>query len=426
LVALALAVATVSSGASVATIASYSQTNLVSDTSAAPEQDPLMINPWGVASLGAGDDFWINDEATGVSELIDGQGNIDLSLPFVTIPLPGGAQGPSAPTGIVANDTNQFVIGSEFAADFIFDTIGGTIAGWSSYVSRSAIVVVDNSGKAAYTGLAMATSGGNPFLYAANAIGTVDVFDGNFNPVTTAGGFVDPTLPNGLTPYGIANLGGNLFVTYAQRFEPGGAVDEFDPNGNLIMRFATAGQLNEPWAAVMAPENFGPASGAVLIGNFGDGAINAFSPASGKFLGQLATAKGKAILNPGLWSLVVGGKISGVKNPSAIYFTAGINGEKDGLFGFIAANAGSKTPTPTPKPTPNRRPTPTPKPTPTKRPTPTPTPTKRPTPTPKPTPTRRPTPTPKPTPTRKPTPTPTRTPTPTATPASAPAGVAIY
>ncbi len=225
--------------------APYHQVNLRADTiGAAPNQDPLLINAWGMASLGSGDEFWINDEGSGVSELVDGQGNLFASLPSVTIPAPSGAQGPSKPTGMVANTMQDFMLPIGGPALFIFDTLDGTIAAWNSAYNSAAVIVADNASTAAYTGLAIATSGGVPFLYAANSLGSIDVFDNTFTPAQSPGGFVDSNLPAGLAPYGIANISGNLFVTYAQRGVATGAVDEFDPEGNLIRRFAAGGTID--------------------------------------------------------------------------------------------------------------------------------------------------------------------------------------
>jgi len=339
-------------------VAPYHEVDLRADTTQAPEQDPLMINAWGMASLGGGDTFWINEEGTGVSELVDGQGQLLASLPSVTIPAPPGATGPSKPTGIVANTTQSFPLAIGGPALFIFDTLNGTIAAWNNLYNSNAIIMVNNSATAAYTGLAMATRAGAPTLYAANSRGTIDVFDTNFSPVQTVGGFVDPKLAAGLAPYGIANIEGNIFVAYAQRSVVTGAVDEFDSDGNLIRNFATGGTLNAPWGFVMAPKDFGSLSNDLLIGNFGDGTINAFSLKTGKFLGQLADSKHVPIQIPGLWALMVGAGVDGVTHANAIYFTAGPNGEKDGLFGYLLPGP-APTPTPTPRPK-KSKPTPTP------------------------------------------------------------------
>jgi uncharacterized protein (TIGR03118 family) len=325
-------------------VGTYKQTNLLADTGT--HKDPRLLNPWGNAFF-SGNPFWINDEGSGVSELIDGKGNIVSGLPFVSIPAPPGALGGSRPTGIVANGTNEFMM-SGGPALFIFDTLDGVIAGWNGSSGNKAAILVNRSATAQYTGLAMVTlKDGTSRLYAANSLRGVDVFDGTFKLVKTTGGFVDPNLPLGMTPYGIANIGGNVFVTYERRFAAGGVVNEFTPDGVLIRRFAAGGTLNQPWAVVMAPQSFGPARNDILIGNFGDGTINVFNPSTPvpTFLGQLAGAGGKLMQIPGLWALVVGDGAAGVTDSNAIYFTAGPNGGTDGLFGFIQPGGGVATPT---------------------------------------------------------------------------------
>jgi len=351
---------------------SYTQTNLLSDNGVpGTKRDTRLLNAWGMAFFNGGP-FWINDEASGVSELIDGRGNIFSSQPFVNIPAPGGA-GPSRPTGMVINATSEFAIPGGPAL-FIFDSLDGTITAWN--IGPSAVTMVDNSTTAKYTGLATAMIGSTTFLYAANAAGRVDVFDGSFKPFKTTGSFSDSSIPAGLTPYGIANIDGNLYVTYAQTFGGSGAVDEYTPEGVMVRRFATGGTLVQPWAVAMAPASFGAFSNDLLIGNFGNGTISAFNPTTSAFLGQLDDSKGNPIKIDGLWSLVVGGGAMGVTNPNAMYFTAGPNGQADGLFGFLAANGpaatatSTKAPTSTPKPTPSPSPhrTTTPKPTATPKP----------------------------------------------------------
>ncbi len=385
----ALILASEIGGPAAGAVGSYSEVKLLANTTGAAHRDSRLVNAWGIASLGGGDPFWINDEGSAVSELIDGQGNILAALPFVKIPAAKGASGPARPTGIVANSMNSFSLPEGGPAFFIFDTLDGTISGWNG--GQDAVIVVDNSkANAEYTGLAIAESKSGPRLYAANALGSIDAFDTNFKPVKTTSGFVDSHLGAGFSPYGIANIDGNLFVTYSQRLQATGVVDEFSPEGVLIMRFATGGTLNQPWAAAIAAKNFGPFSNDLLIGNFGNGTISVFNPRTGAPLGQLATSNGKPLQIPGLWGLMVGDNVNGVSNPNALYFTAGPNGQQDGLFGFIVPNAPATTPTPTP----TRRATPTP----TKRGTPTPTRTMRTTPTKAATPTATPTPTPTPTP----------------------------
>jgi uncharacterized protein (TIGR03118 family) len=242
----------------------------------------------------------------------------------------------------VANGTGQFLLPSGETTLFIFATADGTIAGWNS--GSAATTIINNTGEASYTGLALANNGTDNFLYAANHSepGSIDVFDANFNPVTATGEFDDPDLPTGMTPYNVAAIGGNLFVAYSDGTQAVGQVDEFDTEGNLIMRF-TDPSLNQPWGLTLAPSKFGIFSNDLLVGNLGDGSISVFNPANGEFLGQVADPHSNRILIPGLWSLLDG---TGALNASAnaVYFTAGPAGYAQGLFGMIQAG-------PAPKPT---------------------------------------------------------------------------
>jgi uncharacterized protein (TIGR03118 family) len=331
----------------------YTQTDLVSDGSvAAVTTDPNLVNAWGLANL-PGSPFWINDNGTGVSTLYDGTGvpQPPLSPLVVTIPLPSGSNASmSAPSGLVANTTSGFVVtGTGAAALFIFDTEDGTISAWnlSNSPATEATLMVDNSAAGAvYKGLAMATNTTGTFLFATNFnSGKIDVFDSTFKPATLTGSFADSSLPAGYAPFGIANINGSLFVSYALQDSTKhndvaghghGFVDVFDTNGNLIRRFASHGMLNSPWGMTQATFNFGAFSGAILIGNFGDGQLNGFDPVSGKSLGGLHTSKGMSLDINGLWSLSFG---NGALNalPDTLYFTAGPDKEAHGLFGSITA-----------------------------------------------------------------------------------------
>ena len=324
----------------------YSQTNLVSNGTASTVGAPDMHlkNPWGIAML-PGAPFWIADNGTGFSTLYDGHGT---TIPLVvTIPPPKNSPAGTAatPTGIVWNPNGQlFLIGTQKLAPlFIFATEDGTISAWNPTVSlNSAVLQVDNSGNAVYKGLALATNSSGVFLYATNfQAGTVDVFDSKFQPARLSGSFTDPRIPAGYAPFGIALIDGNLFVTYALQGAnkhddvkgPGhGFVDVFDTDGNLITRFASRGVLNSPWGIARAPQDFGPFSSRILIGNFGDGRINGFS-SFGDFRGQLRDAKRHAIQIDGLWSIVFGA--SAASDPNKLYFTAGPDDETNGLFGFV-------------------------------------------------------------------------------------------
>jgi uncharacterized protein (TIGR03118 family) len=328
----------------------YVQTNLVSDgAGSAPITDPHLLNPWGIAFFPGGP-FWISDNNGGVSTLYDGLGNI-VSL-VVAIPAPPGSTATAGtPTGIVASfNSNLFVIpGTTDPASFIFSTEDGTIAAWNGTLDlMSAHIVVDNSQGgsatgAVYKGLALGNNVSGVFLYATNfRSGKVDVFDSNFKPATLSGGFSDPNLPAGFAPFGIANIAGNLFVTYAEQDTPKhdpvhgaglGVVDIYDTNGNLISRFASRRKLNAPWGVAQAPFNFGLASADILIGNFGDGRINVFDPRTHEFLSQLPDSSGKPVTIDGLWTLVFGG--GAASDPGTLYFDAGPNKEADGLFGTL-------------------------------------------------------------------------------------------
>src|SRR5215472_8059074 len=286
--------------------------------------DPVLQNAWGVVFSPAGSPFWVNDNATGCSTLYAGDGTkIGLQ---VSIPLPGGviapnscqpfdfsnppATTPAAPTGIVWNPSTAFVIpGTKTPAAFIFATEDGTLSAWAGGLTPAtdAVLAADNSANptpaagAVYKSLVFGLSARGLLLYATNfRHATVDVFgpngaDGMFAPVTTDGGFVDPNMPAGYAPFGIANIDGDLFVTYAKQNAqkhddvagPGnGFVNVFDTNGHLLQRFASRGALNSPWGMTRASFAFGRFSGDILVGNFGDGKINAFD-SDGHFLGSL-------------------------------------------------------------------------------------------------------------------------------------------
>jgi uncharacterized protein (TIGR03118 family) len=221
---------------------------------------------------------------------------------------------------------------------FIFANLDGSISGWNFGVdSTHAIIAVDNSASgSSYTGLAIANTSSGNFIYAADAgLNRIEMFDGSFHLVNW---FTDPSIPSGFTPYGIQTIGGNLYVTFTSTTSlTGGFVDIFDTSGNLIKNFASGGTLNAPWGVAWAPANFGQFSNDILVGNFGDGRINAFDPNSGKFLGQLLNIRGQPISIGGLWSLVfgAGGALNG--NTNQLFFTGGPNGSVDGTFGMVIA-----------------------------------------------------------------------------------------
>jgi uncharacterized protein (TIGR03118 family) len=312
---------------------SFTQTNLVSDVNGlAANTDPNLKNPWGVA-FSATSPFWASDQATGVATLYNGAG-VPQAL---VVTIPGAAAPPSGPTGQVFNAAaSGFAVGSA-KATFIFDTLNGTIAAWNAGAGTTAVPMASTPG-AVYTGLAQGSNAAGTFLYAANSAGTtggIDVFDSSWHAATLSGTFTDPNLPAGFVPFNIQNLNGNLYVTYTGA--SGGIVDEFDTNGNFIGRIATNGPLDAPWGIVFAPSGFGAYSNDLLIGNFGNGEIDVYDPTTYMFLGTLDGSNGMPLVNGALWALETRAP-GGTFNPDAVYFTAGINGQEDGLFGEITAN----------------------------------------------------------------------------------------
>src|SRR5438105_1280637 len=289
----------------------FTQTNLVSDIPGmARTTDPNLVNPWGM-TVGTNSGLWVSDNGAGVATTYDGTGQpIPSGSPLVvTIPAPGG--GTSAPTGVATNATSGFVIssgGKSAPSTELFATEDGTLAGWNSTVDPThAVLAVDNSASGAvYKGLAEGFNAAGAFLYATNFhAGTVDVFDSNFRPVHTSGGFKDPKIPAGFAPFGISAINSHLYVTYAKqnadkKDDVGGAgngfIDIFDTTGHLLERFTSHGQLNSPWGMAWAPfEGFGNFNNALFVGNFGDGAVNAFDFDSGEFLGAVTDPSGKPI-----------------------------------------------------------------------------------------------------------------------------------
>jgi len=315
-------------------VAQYVQTNLVSDIPGlAANTDPNLKNPWGI-SFSSGSPFWVSDNATGLATLYNSAGT-PISL---VVSIPGTGGNPGVPTGQVFNG------GANFNGDpFIFAGEDGTISGWRGSLGTTAEILVDKSGAGSvYKAIAEADIGSNSYLYAADFHNNrIDVTPSTGAPALT-GNFTDPNLPSGYAPFNIENINGQLYVTYAKQDSAAhddvagagfGYVDIFDLNGNLIQRLASAGSLNAPWGLAMAPAAWGALGGDLLVGNFGDGLINAFD-ASGNMVGTVADLSGTPIFNDGLWALTFGNGGSG-GNKNSLYLTAGLNDETDGLFARI-------------------------------------------------------------------------------------------
>ncbi len=317
---------------------SFTQINLVSDVSGlANTTDPNLKNPWGVA-FSPTSPFWVSNQGSGTATLYDGAGTAQA----LVVTIPPGTPPVTGPTGQVFNSTTGFLVNGA-PAHFIFDTLNGTISGWAAGTTTS--VTAMTSG-AVYTGLALDTSGTSTYLYAANSTGNIRVFNSSWTDVTGttfAGKFVDPSLPAGFVPFNIQTVGSNLYVTYADLTPmgtglPGGYVDEFDANGNFIKRIATGGALFAPWGMALAPSGFGSFSNDLLVGNFGNGEILAYDPSTDAYLGTIDGSNGLPLVNDFLWSLDT--RTGGANvNTDALYFTAGINNQQNGLFGEIVAAA---------------------------------------------------------------------------------------
>ncbi|MGA3236873.1 MAG: TIGR03118 family protein [Bryobacteraceae bacterium] len=325
--------------------------NLVSDlANTADYQDPNLKNPWG-AGFGA-TPIWVGNNSAGTATLYAGTGVAVQKV--VTIPQAGNAGTTGPVTGVIYNpftsNANAFDVQAGKPALFIFCSEDGVISGWNQSVSGSAAsILFDNSKSGAvYTGCAVGGTAAAPYIFAANFnAGTVDVYDSNLNlnpapynqsgvpqPYSGSSSFSNPAIPAGFAPYNIQNINGTLFVTYAQQNAqqkasvggPGnGYVAMFNPGGSLIANLVAQGPLNSPWGMAIAPANFGPFAGALLVGNFADGKINAFNATSGAFLGALNDAAGNPIAIPGLWSLNFGSG-SDSEDPGTLYITAGIGG----------------------------------------------------------------------------------------------------
>jgi uncharacterized protein (TIGR03118 family) len=355
--------------------AGYLVHNLVADnksTATADLYDPRLVNPWG-NSYSTASPFWLCDFGVSTLYTVADTGATVLGTPNATthplVPGAGGAPNQSSCTGIVSTaapgvtattpPSFQFSAAGKgpATASFIFVTEDGVLSAWSSTIDATqAFVMADNSKTASYKGLAI-VGAPTPQIYAANfKAGTIDVFDGNFKPVTlAAGAFTDPLIPTGFAPFNITPLGGKLYVSYAKQdankqFDVAGPsngyVDTYDNTGKLLQHLISGGPgffnssgvpLNSPWGLALAPATFGKYANTLLVGNFGDGLINAFDPKAGAFLGTLQDGSGKNIVIPGLWSLIFGNGGSG-GDKDTLYFTAGPGGQKHGLLGSVSAN----------------------------------------------------------------------------------------
>jgi uncharacterized protein (TIGR03118 family) len=331
----------------------YLPFDLVSDQpGVAAIHDPNLVNGWGIALGPTTGPFWVASNGKDLSTLYGGGvGSVPLAKVPLEVSIPGGS-----PTGVVFNGTGDFLIsagGVTAPAIFIFASESGAVTAWHPAVpppapATAAQPAFQASDGAIYKGMALATNGSGNFLYLADfRNGQIDVLNAGFQQVSLAGSFVDPNLPAGFAPFNVAAIGGKLYVAYARQDATGedelpgpgrGIVSVFDLNGNFERRLISGGKLNAPWAIVQAPGEFGDFGGDLLVGNFGDGRINAYDPETGEFQGTLSEAPGRPLKIDGLWGLAFGNGVS-AGDATTLFYAAGPDDETHGLFGRITANA---------------------------------------------------------------------------------------
>lgn len=329
----------------------------VMSSSGASTVDANLVNPWGIAFAPEAP-VWISNQGTSTTTLYDGNGNIIAAYTGapMAIGVAKSASGVGGPTGVVYNSSigsaGAFVMPDGNPAQFLYATLGGAIEGWDTASAANTMIVYDGSASGAvYTGLALGQDGsGNYFLYAADfANGKVDMFDHGFNNITAAGSFNTPTgVPSGYAPFGIQNIpasngSAQIYVSYAQQnaAKTGAAtgagmgyVAVFDSAGAFMKLLISGGSLNAPWGMALAPSGFGSFGGALLVGNFGDGKINAYNVSSGALIGSLNSPSGTALQFSGLWGIAFGNG-SESQPTTTLFYAAGVNGETDGIYGRI-------------------------------------------------------------------------------------------
>lgn len=322
-----------------------SNVNTASNPYSSSNVDPHLVNAWGIAFNPQGF-VWVANNGTSTSTLYDGNGIAQT----LVVAIPPGSAGSAAPTGIVFNGSTDFQVtqaGISGPSAFLFVGEAGTVSGWSPAVNATnAIKVVDGAAQGkVYKGLAIASVAGSSRLYAADFHnGVVDVFDASFAPVVNAGAFHDPALPAGYAPFGIQAIGNQIYVAFAKQDATAhdpvigaglGALDVFDTAGTLVKQLIpVGGALNAPWGIAQAPASFGPFGNALLVGNFGDGTINAFAAATGASLGMLSAPGGAAIAIDGLWGLAFGNGIN-AQPTTTLFYAAGPAGGTNGVYGRI-------------------------------------------------------------------------------------------
>jgi uncharacterized protein (TIGR03118 family) len=322
----------------------FNVTNLVTDdpsVNAAQITDPGLLNAWGLSYSPSGP-FWISSNGAGTAPLYQvdplTQATTKLGL---TVTVPGG------PEGVTGQVFNSAAAGGAFNGNlFLFVSTDGQVSGWRPTLGSTAESLSGASSGKVYTGAAFGSVGNHSYLYAANFLGgTVDVYKGTAAAPNLSGSFTDPNLPTGYSPFNVQNLGDKLYVAYAKQGEEKdeeqagagfGFVDVFNLQGHLLARVASGGTLNAPWGLAVAPSSFGALAGDLLVGNFGDGRINVYDPHTHSFIGQVQGTNGQPLVVDGLWAIAPGNDTK-AGSSALLYFTAGPDDEKHGLFGVLTA-----------------------------------------------------------------------------------------
>ena len=349
------------------TSGAYKVTNLISDGSVnANITDSSFINPWAISTSPT---WWINTANTGLSYVVAATPNPGTINFKVNVPPASGATATGLPAGCVTtavSPATAFILPNQTKAAFLFSTLDGTISGWNNKLgtggSTAQIVINKSAAGASYTGMAILNTTAASYILAANfgAGSVIEVYDSTFQPTKLAGTFTDPTLPSGYAPFSVHVLNNKVYVAYALRTSQApyvsvdavgnGAVSVFDTSGNFVARIATGGNLDSPWGVAIAPANFGVFGGSILIGNFGNGIINAFDPSTFSYRGQLTDGTGKPLSYASLWELLPGGTTvsngttASGGDTNTVYFTAGLAKEQHGLFGAISNDTSAGTP----------------------------------------------------------------------------------
>ncbi len=359
--ALAILIATSSLALAQTAAGAYVVTTLVSDGSVpATVTDTNFINPWAISDSGT---WWISAQGTGYAYAVSTVPAVAFKVivPSAATPTANGFPAGSVTTG----GATGMMLPNLTKASFLFSTLDGTISGWNNKLGManalSQIAINNTAAGASYPGLAIYNTATASYILAAN-FGTgnaIEVYSSSFTRTALTGSFTDPNLPAGYSPFSVHVLNGQIYVAYALRSATtpyrsvnavgNGVVDQFDGNGNFVARIAAGGNLDSPWGVAIAPASFGIFGGDILIGNFGNGMINAYDPSSFAYLGQLTDGTGKPLVYPSLWELLPAGtavtnttSVSG-GTAGTVYFSAGLAGEAHGLFAAIANSTASGT-----------------------------------------------------------------------------------